>query len=557
MRSGLAMATLYRLMQIMRVLIQHALSVYAAWLVCRIPYFRQRLPPSDMAGPERLKTILESLGGSFVKLGQMLALQPDILPDEYCKALYNLLDRVSPVPQQEIEEVFLEEIGKMPQDALDDFDGKPLASGSIGQVHIGHLDGRKVAVKVQRPDTLLGFHRDIRMMKAFAWLIRCSHFKLLYWMIPPFEEFAEWTVEELDFRMEARYMRQLRFHAQDCPRQYVPEVMHYATRRVLVIEFLEGVTLIDHMRRIADGDPQHADWLVRVKFDSHEFARNIIDNFLQGASEHGVFHADLHPANLMLLPNNVVGYMDFGITGVLSQFSRHNLLATTLAFARRDIDGLCTTFFAVSSMDKTSDPDGFRADMKRMSEKWYHGSEEDPTLTTSASTVFLEMLTLSRNHNIWPQRDIIKYIRSAMAIDGLIHQFAPEFDVGAFLATSSRKYLTKRARRALFSHDALINWSKATAELSRSGAFRFSSYLERIVNMQQSSSAGSRGNRDPSHRQSSLMIAMIACVVAALAFTTNESYAIGINLFTSQLIVVAAFVMASFKTSSAVTAGGT
>jgi predicted unusual protein kinase regulating ubiquinone biosynthesis (AarF/ABC1/UbiB family) len=208
-------------------------------------------------------------------------------------------------------------------------------------------------------------------------------------------------------------------------------------------------------------------------------------------------------------------------------------------------------------MDKTSDPDGFRADMKRMSEKWYHGSEEDPTLTTSASTVFLEMLTLSRNHNIWPQRDIIKYIRSAMAIDGLIHQFAPEFDVGAFLATSSRKYLTKHARRALFSHDALINWSKATAELSRSGAFRFSRYLESVVNKQRSLSGDRHSTRPSSPRQTTLMIAAIAGLVAALAFATNESYAIGVNLFTSQLIVVFAFVMTSLRTFSSAAVAGT
>jgi hypothetical protein len=129
-----------------------------------------------------------------------------------------------------------------------------------------------------------------------------------------------------------------------------------------------------------------------------------------------------------------------------------------------------------------------------------------------------------------------------MAIDGLIRQFAPDFDVGGFLATSSRKYLTKHARKALLSHDALINWSKATADLMRSGAFRFSAYLER---MSEARNSQVTARRVPSHRHSEharcAAIAVIAVAVSVVALTTNESFVLGINLFTSQLIVASAF----------------
>lgn len=534
------MASFLRLIQIVWILTQHGLAQYAPTLVRRIPWVRKRLPLPELTKPERLKAVLESLGGSFVKLGQMLALQPDILPFEYCYALYGLLDRVHPVSADEIEAVFREEIGRSPADVFDGFERKPIASGSIGQVHVAWLNGTKVAVKIQRPDTQAGFHRDVKLMKSLVWLIQCVHLKPLSWMIDPLTEFSEWTVEELDFRSEARYMKQLRRNAAENAREQIPMMYsEYSTERVLVVDFLEGVTLLDHIRN--QDDARHQQQLARTGFDCDKFSRAIIDNFLGDAFRHGMFHADLHPANLMILPNNVVGYIDFGITGVISQFSRQNLVTMTLAYARRDLDGLCARFFDVSSMDERSDPAAFRAGIKRLSDKWYKGGEDDPSLQITTTMVMLDMLMLSRQTGIWPQRDVIKYIRSAIAIDGLIRQFAPHFDVGNYLAIACRRYLSWHARKSLLSHDALINWSKASAELMRSGAFRFSTFLERIGEASAQQSAARPRHRGRRRGARFAAIGLSACAVGVLAFTTNDSFALGLNLFTSQLIVATAF----------------
>ena len=533
------MASVLRLLQIIHAFAQHGLALYLPWVVRRIPWLRQRLPSTELTKPERLKDVLESLGGSFVKLGQMLALQPDILPLEYCYALYSLLDRVHPVPTDQIEEVFRKEIGRAPSEVFDTFDHKPIASGSIGQVHVASYKGVKVAVKIQRPDTQAGFHCDVKLMRSLVRIIERLHLKPLAWMIDPLTEFAEWTMEELDFRREARYMRQLRRNAAENCRERVPALVdEYSTQRVLVVEFLEGPTLLDHLR--SHDDPQHQQQLARAGFDADEFSRTLIDNFLGDAFRHGMFHADLHPANLMILPNNVVGYIDFGITGVISQFSRQNLVAMTLAYARRDMDTLCARFFDVSSLDDRSDPEAFQAGIRRLSDKWYKGDEDNPRLKTTTTMVMLDMLRLSRQTRIWPQRDVIKYIRSTIAIDGLIRQFAPDFDVGTHLAVACRKYLSWHARKALFSHDALINWSKASVDLMRNGAFRFSTYLEH-VGAARDSHAPTTPPSWYSKRARYTAIAAIAGVVALMAFTTNESLTLGFNLFTSQLIVSAGF----------------
>src|SRR5262249_44845047 len=155
--------------------------------------------------------------------------------------------------------------------------------------------------------------------------------------VEPVSEFIAWTREELDFRCEAGYMDRLRRNARDNPAERVPQVVSaYTTRRTLVMEFFDGVTVLNYLRAAAAGDDRVLRRLAAGGFDPAAFARNLIDNFLGDAFRHGAFHADLHPANLMVLPGNVVGYIDFGITGVLSIYSRRHLVAMTYAYTRGD-----------------------------------------------------------------------------------------------------------------------------------------------------------------------------------------------------------------------------
>src|ERR1700732_463583 len=117
-----------------------------------------------LPGPQRLRWLFEDLGGTYVKFGQMLALQPDILAPEYCNALFDLLDRVEPFSYAEVRRVVAEELGRPPEEIFDAFDAVPLATASVGQVHVAFLHGRKVAVKVQRPRVEVEFSSDLRLM---------------------------------------------------------------------------------------------------------------------------------------------------------------------------------------------------------------------------------------------------------------------------------------------------------------------------------------------------------------------------------------------------------
>jgi ubiquinone biosynthesis protein len=507
-------------------------------------WLRRRWPATDLPGPERLRVMLEELGGTFVKLGQMLALQPDILSLEYCNALFNLLDRVAPFDFAAVERTFVEELGRTPAEVFDSFDRRPIAAASIGQVHVARMRGRTLAVKVQRPTVEADFGGDIRLMAAAIRWIRRLRLRRLAWMVEPLSEFVAWTQEELDYRIEARYMQQLRHNARGNGIERVPAVVwRLTTRRTLVMEFLDGITVLDYLRAGARGDARALGKLKADAFDPNQFARNLIDNFLGDAFRHGLFHADLHPANLMIMPGNVVGYIDFGITGVLSRYSRHHLIAMTLAYTRGDLDGMCEAFFKVSSTGPDSDTEGFREGLKRLADDWYEVHGRRRRLRKNFTLVMLDMLRLSRATGVWPERDVIKYIRSAIASDGLITRFAPAFDVGRYLEQVCNRHLRRQAVAGLFSYEALMSWSASGGQLVGDGVLRGMSLLSRLAAGdfpgRAELGAGPR-DHDAALRARAVQLAAVVLVMALLVVLTGEPPALGVNLFTAATLLAAA-----------------
>ena len=544
-------SSLRRLTHIAAVVLRHGLAYALGPWVARWPRLAKGLPVG-LSKPDRLRTMIEELGGTFIKFGQMLALQPDVLSLEYCNALFNLLDRVAPFSFDHVERIFTEELGKSPLEIFDGFDPRPIATASIGQVHIAYLDGRKLAVKVQRPTVDTDFAGDIRLMAGVICVVKRLRLKRLYWIIEPMSEFIEWTREEMNYRHEARYMEQLRDNAQTSSQERVPQaLLEYTTRRILVAEFIEGVTVLDYLRAIETGDELMSHRLKASGFDPNRFACNIIDNFLSDAYRHGMFHADLHPANLIILPGNVVGYIDFGITGVLSHYSRQNLVGLTLAYTRADLNGMCDSFVKGSAMGPNADVGAFSEGLKRLADEWYGIQGKERRLLKNFTLVMVDMLKLSRKTDIWPERDVIKYIRSAIAIDGLITRFVPGFNVGRYLEMVCNHYLKWEARRAMFSYDALVGLSNSTGHLVRDGAFRAASFLHRVAAGDLQARAqidGATEDADDSLSRRTIHLAMIVLVVSLLITIAGERVQLGVNLFTAETVLIAATAMMLLRT---------
>jgi ubiquinone biosynthesis protein len=524
-----------RLLHILRVLIAHLAAHLAARHLARWPRLLRRAKLARLPGPVRLRRLFEDAGGGFIKFGQILALQSDLLPLEYCNELFNLLDRLAPFPFADVERVVRSELGRAPAEIFDRFEVEPLSAASIGQVHVAELAGRRVAVKVQRPSADVEFAGDVRLVLLAMALIRRLRLRRFFWVLEPMGDFTASTREELDYRREARYAERLRRNAAGNRFERVPEIFwDLTTRRVLVMEFLPGLTALDHLRAMTTTDAAAADRVRGKDFDRNRFARHIIANFVGDAFQYGVFHADLHPANLLVLPGEAVGYVDFGITGVLSGYSRRHLVALTLAVTRGDVDALADIFLRLARADENSNLPLFRARLAEVAPTWYAGEGAVRMLTKSFTLVFLDMLIMCRETGVLPEHDVIKYIRSSVAADGLISRLAPGFNVGQFVAEHCRQLVGQASWRAALSWDTLNSVLESSVSLAETGASRAATVLHRLADGEVTALVDitTAADRDTRRRRRAIRLAGVVVALVALIDLTAGEMRFGVNIVT-------------------------
>ncbi len=509
-----------RLLHVAGVLAAHGIAAAADRLGWR--WLSARFTTPGLAGAMRFRVLIEDLGGSFVKFGQVLAVQPDLLPPGYATQLLDLLDRVAPVPIADVLRTLAAELGPAAA-RLAAIDPEPLATASIAQVHLARLDGRVVAVKVQRPGVERQFRSDVRMMLLLLRVVRVLRLRPLYWIDEPIREFAAWTDEELDFRREARHLSLVRRQSAGRRGVRLPEVfIGLTTRRVLVTEFLDGVTMAAYMRAVSSDDRAVSDRLAAQGFDPAVFGRQIIFNFTTDSFRHGLFHADLHPANLLILPGNVVGYVDFGITGSVGPYARTWLAAMTLALVRRDIDDLHRSFLKLVVPRRDADPVRFRVGLEALANSWY-GGPGGTKLAKPAALVMIEMLALSRETAMLPEREVVKYIRSVMTLDGVIHRFAPKLDLGHEIEQASMMTLEAESSRQLL----FAAWAGAlrAVESGRALARRGMSSVERLQRL------GARAG------SAALQLGVVAAACAICVSKAPLPLQLGANLGSAELAV--------------------
>ncbi len=433
---------------------------------------RRRWKGEPLGGPELLREGFEQIGGSFIKFGQILSLQVDTLPIEYCDALLRLLDRVPTASREQVIEVFRSEFNALPEDLYGQFDYEAIASASIGQVHKALLrDGTPVAVKVQRPGVHYDFHRDVLLMRCFIWIVFALRIRSMYFMRDPVRELATWTRDELDYRREAAYCNLLGQNAEGSPTERIPRVYwDLTTSRVLTMEFLEGPTVSTYLKMVERGDEAELEKLRAEGFVPSVFSANIISNFLRDAFQFGAFHADLHPANLLILPNNVVGYVDFGIVATLTREARRKQIELTLAYSTGSPEEIYKEFLNICTPTASADLEGMRLELTAMTRNWY----EEPAVgrevrfRISVTAAMLDMLSVARHYGVLVDREMIKYIRGTFLADGLITRLSPGFDIARSLREVVEEYMIGEASRKVFSRAGALSmltdltiWMKA------------------------------------------------------------------------------------------------
>ncbi|MGM0399984.1 MAG: ABC1 kinase family protein, partial [Chloroflexota bacterium] len=267
----------------------------------------QDVQTEELTIPQRVRRTLEELGPTFIKLGQLLSTRPDLLPPQYIVELGKLLDAAPPVPLEEISQMVEKELGAPADELYQHFEAKPIASASIGQVHRATLhDGTKVAVKVQRPDIERTIEADLDLLLTQARFMESRSETLRqYGLVDIVQEFAQSLRDEIDYTIEGRYADRLSDLLKE-ETVLIPGV-HWdlTTSRVITLDYLEGIKLTQ-TQKLAD-----------VGYDLHTVAVQITQLYLRQIFIHGIFHADPHPANILVCDGRI-GLVDFGVIGYLT-----------------------------------------------------------------------------------------------------------------------------------------------------------------------------------------------------------------------------------------------
>lgn len=408
---------------------------------------RRRDTPERRAA--RLRETIERMGGTFVKIGQQMAMRVDLLPMVYCDELSKMLDRVPPFPTAHAIARIEAAIGRPLLDVFAVFDPEPIGSASVSCVFHGILKGGEhVAVKVRRPEIGRVFAADLR---AIEWLVALSDFLTLSrpgLMRHVHYELRSMLLEELDLRREARYtdlfrrrVRKKKYDFLTAPRVY----FDLSNDEVLVTEFITGVPLGAVISAVEGSDDGARRRLAELDIDPRLVARRMVWASMFGIYENLLFHADPHPANVFVRPHGELVFIDFGSCGTYMERERRLLAQVQYAQSKEDVEGMVRASIAL--MEPLPPVDA--AELERRAESaWWQA-----LLATKArgvewwertsAGIWINFLQVTREYQIPLNLNTLRMVRATLLYDTL----AARLDPGTDIYKIYRKFIRARDRR--------------------------------------------------------------------------------------------------------------
>lgn len=447
-----------RLRRIAEILLRNGLGFLVEQLDLTrfLPPWKQRsVTAEDRASkysiPERVRHTLEELGPTYIKLGQILSTRPDLLPPDYIEELSRLLDAAPPVPSDEILAELERELGAPAQDIFDQFETEPIAAASIGQAHRAVLkNGENVIVKVQRPGIGRVVEADLDLMARQArFLENRLAIARDYGLTALLNEFSRTLRDELDYTNEGRNADRLRHNLQQDPRVLVPQVYwDLTTRCVITLQELRGLKLLDLELLKAEG------------YDLSAIAEVIVDVYLKQVFVDGFFHADPHPANILVCGEQIA-FVDFGMIGYLTPGTKDLMADLLVSLSNQDVDQVAQTVIRLGAMARPTDVSGLHKDIQRIFMRYYGLTLEEVRLDESLNDV----MTVAFRHRIHLPADLAMLARTVAVLEGVALTLDPgfvllekarPFVVQLISERLSLQHLGERAMRTLRDVDQLV-----------------------------------------------------------------------------------------------------
>lgn len=414
----------------------------------------------------RLREMLDELGPTFVKFGQLLSTRPDVVPPDIVAELRGLQDSVSPVAFDEIRVVVEHELDLTIEQAFLEFDPVPIASASIGQVHRAVLpDGQEVAVKVQRPAAAEQIEADLGLLYQAAKLLR-ERVKALEFMDPHelVDEFARSIRFELDFAHEARNAEVFSRNFARDDGVVVPRVIRpYSTPRILTLEYLDGV-------KVSDLD------LASMRPDERrDVAYRLADAWMTMVFRHGFFHSDPHPANIFVLENGEIGLVDFGQAGKLTDDDMSKLTRLFVTAVTENVEAIPRQLRELGVRYAPERELEFRAELRRLFDRYYgvRLSDIDPL------QVIREGFQLIYSMNLKLPSRFVMLDKAIATLASVGEEIYPEFNVFEVARPYARGLLADRFHPRTVAQRSRAE-AVALASVAREVPYQLSDVLERL-----------------------------------------------------------------------------
>lgn len=416
--------------------------------------------------PVTFREILEDLGPTFVKIGQIMASRQDMFSQRYCKELIKLRDNVAPMDYKTVCEVIEHEYGCPLHEVFETFDKEPLGSASIAQVHHATLKNHKdIVVKVQRPHIYEMMERDISLIRRAGKLLRLSEvFSSVIDINIVLDEFWFTAKQEMDFLNEANFAQDFAKRNKDIRYIGYPEIeTDYSTSKVLVMEFIDGYIIDDFTSLKEEG------------YDRQEIASKLAENYIKQIVDDGFFHADPHPGNLRIREGKIV-WIDFGMMGTLNRTDKDLMKDAVIAISNNDAEKMVDVILTLGVHDKPIDYTQLYNDMETFMSKYVTMNLNEIHLGEAMQEVF----TIAHKHRISMPKGISMLARGLVTMESTMTVLDPETNIIEIAAAHVSEHMFKKLdikKELLTNSKKFYEGARRTADLP----IQFSEFMRMIM----------------------------------------------------------------------------
>lgn len=400
-------------------------------------------PRPELTLGKRLVAIAEELGPTFVKLGQVLSSRPDILSAELMDDLRTLQDQVTPFPTEQAYEIIRQDMKREVKELFCEFGPIPLASGSVAQTYLAKtFDNQKVVVKVRRPHIENLIKLDMYLLQRLAVSVE-KHIPELRPYRPTMiiQDAAKTLTREIDFLNEATVTDQIHAFFKDDPRIIIPDIRwDLTTSRVMTMTYVGGQKFFD-----ATGDPT-------MVLDRKKLGETLMETFIGQVLELGVFHADLHPGNIKILPPERLGLVDFGMAGQIDSNRRVAFIMLLTAGYYRYMDMVIDILTEMDAITEQTPIELLKRDLTILLDK----IQALPLEQMNFNMVFNEIVSLARENHVLLPRDFLMMGKSLVMTSGTAMLLDPSIKLTDVVVPKVREALTKLVGPSNLKREALL-----------------------------------------------------------------------------------------------------